>query len=64
MNFTWHDDACRLLMDQAAMYAGRVTAFHVTLAEHTAANGTARQSDQEPDPVPPPWARLYASFSH
>lgn len=39
VNFTWHDEACRFLMDQAAMYAGQVTAFRATLAEHTAANG-------------------------
>lgn len=39
VHFTWHADACEFLMDQAALYAGRVTAFHATLAEHTAANG-------------------------
>lgn len=39
VNFTWRDDATRFLMDQAALYAGRVTAFHACLAEHTTANG-------------------------
>lgn len=39
VNFTWHADACEFLLDQASLYAGRVTAFHATLAEHTAANG-------------------------
>lgn len=39
VNFTWHDDACRFLMDQAALYAGRVTSFRACLAEHTEADG-------------------------
>ncbi|MCT1884828.1 hypothetical protein M3C36_06460 [Dietzia cinnamea] len=38
VNFTWHDDACRFLMDQAFLYAGRVTSFHACLAEHTDAD--------------------------
>lgn len=39
VNFAWHADACELLLEQAAMYSGRVTAFHATIAEHTEANG-------------------------
>lgn len=39
VNFTWHADACEFLIDQASLYAGRVTAFHATLAEHTAEGG-------------------------
>lgn len=39
VHFTWHADACGFLMDQAALYAGRVTAFQATLAEHTEATG-------------------------
>ncbi|PZT90347.1 MAG: hypothetical protein DI630_31035 [Gordonia sp. (in: high G+C Gram-positive bacteria)] len=36
VHFTWHADACELLLDQASLYAGRVTSFRATLAEHTA----------------------------
>lgn len=39
VHFTWHADACEFLIDQASLYAGQVTAFHATLAEHTEANG-------------------------